>query len=353
MVTIGVDFARKSSVYCVLDDKGQKVRRVKMENDPVLMRRFLSEIPGSKTLALEAGRSWGLFYETVKDTVDNFRLAHPAKMKIITRSETKNDFIDADWIAKLTYAGLLPEAYVPDEDIRQLRSLIRLRSFFVRQRAALKNQVQTLLDRNVWPLQRPKSFKSPFCRKGLSWMRSLSLPVKERFLLDECLAQYDFVGQRIQRLETAIESYGLELPGIEYLRTVPGLAKSRIHIYTILLEIGDINRFAKARNLSHYAGLIPREHSSGDQRRTGHLIKGANQHLRLALIESLFGALIKDKSLREYYHSVKQRRGSGSAIIAATRKLSYAIYHVLKDKTVFRPFPPVTASGLSAAQEDE
>lgn len=352
MVTIGVDFAKRSSVYCVLDEKGQRVRRVKLENDPVLMRRFLLEIPGPKRLALEAGRSWGLFYETVKDTVDDFHLAHPAKMRVVTRSETKNDYLDADWIAKLTHAGLLPEAYVPDEQIRQLRSLVRMRSFLVRQRTAVKNQVQTLLDRNLWPVERPKSFKSPFCQKGLSWLRSLSLPEKERFLLDECLASYDFLCQRIGRLESAIGSFAVELPGMNYLRTVPGLAKSRVHAYTILLEIADIGRFQKARNLAHYAGLIPRERSSGDNRRTGSLIKGANSHLRLALIESLFPALMKDRALRDYYQTVKARAGSSAAIIATTRKLSHAIYHVLKQQRAFKPFTPAAASGPSAETEE-
>ena len=347
MLTIGVDFSKRSSVYSVLDATGRRLIRCKLDNEPQVMRQFFASLPPAEPvqLAMEATRNWGLYYETVKGYVDRFYLAHPVKMKAITQSETKNDLHDADLIAKLTQSGFLPTAHISSLGTRQLRSLLRFRGFLIRQRSALRNQVQTLIDRNVWPAQRPGSFKNPFSRRGLAWLHPLPLPERERFILTQCLATYTHLTQQIQAIERAVEQQAVELPGLPYLRTVPGFQKSRVHCYTVLLEIDDIARFKKARNLAHYAGLIPREHSSGDTHRTGRLVKQANTHLRTALLESVFGALLADRGLRAYYQAVKARRGSGAAIIATTRKLSYAVYHVLKDRTTYRPFPPVTASG--------
>jgi transposase len=347
MITIGVDFSKRTSVYSVLDSQGQRIKRIKLENDPNLMEQFFKTLPENepRELTLEATRNWGLYYETVKGYVEHFHLGHPVKMKAITQSETKNDKNDADMIARLTRSGFLPKAYISSLGTRQLRSLLRFRVFLVRERTALRNQVQTLIDRNVWPCQRPASFKSPFCKKGLAWLKVLELPERERFILNQCLKSFYHLTKQIMDIECYVETQSLDLAGIEHLRTVPGFHKSKVHIYTVLLEVDDIRRFNKARNLAHYAGLIPRERSSGDVHRRGHLVKQANKHLRGAIIESVFGAMMKDKTLRTYYQVVKDRRGSGPAIIATARKLSYAIYHVLKDQTNYKVFPSATASG--------
>lgn len=351
MITIGVDFHKRTSSYCVLDEKGKRVKRCKFENRPELIEEFLRALPGPKKLAMEATRNWGLFYETVKPHVDHFLLGHPKKMKAITESETKHDQKDAEVIGRLAASGFFPQAHASSSSTRELRSVLRFRHFLVKERAAIRNQTQILLDRNLWPCQRPASFKNIFCKRGLAWLQSVSLPLRERFILDRLIHTYQQLTEKIKDFETFINQQASDLSGIEYLRTVPGLKKSKVHLFVVLLEIDNIQRFHKARHLAHYAGLIPSEHSSGDQHRTGRLVKGANQFLRLALIESTFGALRGDRALKQYYQSVKERRGSGAAIVACARKLSYAVYHVLKDQVPYQFHPPVTAKGPSAILE--
>lgn len=351
MITIGVDFHKRTSSYCVLDTKGQRMKRCKLENRPELIKEFLDGLPGPKQLAMEATRSWPLFYETAKDHVDHFLLGHPKKMKAITDSETKHDRKDAELISWLSFTGFLPQAHISPSNTRELRSLLRFRYFLIQQRVAIRNQTQTLLDRHLWPFQRPTAFKNIFCKRGIQWMRDISLPERERFILGHLIESFQQLNQKITALEDFVQQQAYDLEGVAYLRTVPGFKKSRIHLFTVLAEIDTIYRFRKARHLAHYAGLIPSEHSSGDKHRSGHLIKSANSFLRLALIESTFAAIRGDKSLKQYFQSVKQRSGSGAAIIACARKLSYAVYHVLKAKRAYRPFPPVAASGPSAILE--
>ena len=174
-------------------------------------------------------------------------------------------------------------------------------------------------------------------------MATLNLAPTERFILNQCVDTYKTTSRDIAQLETLIGESTQNLEGLEYLRTVPGFRTSKVHIYTVLLETDDITRFRKARHFAHYAGLIPREYSSGERHITGRLVKGANQFLKTAIIEATWSALLGDKALKSYYLSVKTRRGTGPAIIATARKLSYAIYHVLKDRTTYRPVAPTTA----------
>ena len=162
MITIGVDFHKRTSTYNVRDQYGKQLQRKKLENHPELISRFLQEIPGPKRLAMEATRNWGLYYEAVKPHVDEFLLGHPRRMKQITESQTKNDPKDADIIAQMASTPFFPKAHVSCLDTRQMRSLLRFRNFLVGQRRGIRNQVQILLDRNLWPCQRPLSFKKPF-----------------------------------------------------------------------------------------------------------------------------------------------------------------------------------------------
>ena len=344
MITIGVDFHKRTSSYCVFDSKGEKMKQTKIENKPELVQQFLEGLTGPKRLAMEATRNWGLFHQLVEPHVDEFLLGHPRKMKLITESENKHDRKDAELIGQLAQTSFFPQAYVSSPDVRQLRSLLRFRNFLVRQRAAIRNQVQILLDRNLWPCERPTSFKNIFCVRGIRWMKQLKLPDRERFILDQALLTFEQLSSQIESHNAMIVEQAPQLPDLIWLKQVPGFRKGGVNSYIVLLELADIQRFKKAKHFAHYAGLIPSEHSSGDSHRTGRLVKEANRWLRTALIESSLAAIRVDAGLKAYYQTVKKRAGSGAAVIACARKLSYAVYHVLKDKTAYRPFdPPATA----------
>ena len=77
-------------------------------------------------------------------------------------------------------------------------------------------------------------------------------------------------------------------------------------------------------------------------------------HLRTALIESTLAAIRADQGLKAYYQQVKSRQGSGPAIVATARKLSYAIFYVLKEQRAYRPEnfnPPAAVCHPSAARQ--
>lgn len=352
MITIGVDFHKKTSSYRFLDDEGNPIKRFKIDNDPECIRNLISSFPGKKQLTIEATRSWSLYYECVKDLVDQFHLGHPKKMKAITHSETKNDKTDADTIAKLTYSGFLPKAHVSSTTIREIRSLVRYRGYLVNQRRSIRNQVHSVIDRNVWHCHKPQSFKDLFCKRGRTWLAELSLPERERFILDQCLIKFDQITEQISTVESFIKSQEHDLPGLSLLRTVPGFKTGKVNPYCVLVETSDIKRFNKAKGFAFYAGFRPKERSSGDKQIIGRLVKGANMHLRTAIIESTLAAIRVDKGLRAYYKQVKLRRGSGPAIVATARKLSYAIYHVLKEQRAYKAhkyISPVAACHPSSA----
>jgi transposase len=51
-------------------------------------------------------------------------------------------------------------------------------------------------------------------------------------------------------------------------------------------EIGDFGRFARAEQLMSYLGLVPSEHTTGQQRRLGSITKTGSGHARRLLVEA-------------------------------------------------------------------
>ena len=55
---------------------------------------------------------------------------------------------------------------------------------------------------------------------------------------------------------------------------------------TIVAELGQLSRFARAPQLMSYAGMVPSEHSSGERVRRRGITKTGNAHLRRIVVEA-------------------------------------------------------------------
>jgi hypothetical protein len=67
-------------------------------------------------------------YDVLAKGTDKVVLAHPKRVKAIAVARIKTDKIDANILAHLARADLLPTAYAPPFEIRELRDLVRHRS---------------------------------------------------------------------------------------------------------------------------------------------------------------------------------------------------------------------------------
>jgi len=124
MYTIGGDIHLKTSTFCVLDEKGNRIARKKLENDPINVRDFIQGFPGPKQVSVEATYNWQVFYDLLKDDVEQFVLLHPKKLRQIVESQSKNDSKDSELIAELTWRGRVPQAYTSNAETRQFRRLL-------------------------------------------------------------------------------------------------------------------------------------------------------------------------------------------------------------------------------------
>jgi transposase len=71
---------------------------------------------------------------------------------------------------------------------------------------------------------------------------------------------------------------------ISGLQSLRGIAK--ISAVSLVAELGEISRFATARQLMGYSGVVSSEYSSGEDVRRGAITKAGNAHLRRIIVEA-------------------------------------------------------------------
>jgi transposase len=103
--------------------------------------------------------------------------------------------------------------------------------------------------------------------------------------------------------------------------------------------LGDPSRFADAKALASYVGMIPSEYSSGAKKqRLGALSKQGNAFLRFLWCEATQHAVARDPALRRFYRRKLQQKGFAKAKVAAARKLGIRLWIMLRDQIDYTEF---------------
>jgi transposase len=148
----------------------------------------------------------------------------------------------------------------------------------------------------------------------------------------------DDLDRQIKEIDVELKSLGAEHRYIPLLMSAPGIAW--VLGYKIAAELGDISRFESPKKLCGYTGLCPRVYQSGNTDRRGQLTHAGPKYLRWALMEAATNAC-KHPLYRERYQRNKQRlgkqRGAKVAQVDIARRLSEAIWHMLRRNQPFAP----------------
>jgi transposase len=310
------------SIQCVLkDDTGKVVRESKMGKDEDRVLEFLD---GTRAkVVMESGYNHQHIYDLLKEKEYDVKVAHPLMVKAIAYAKVKSDKVDARMLADLLRADMIPEAYVPGKDVREIRDLVRRRHYMVRLRTMLKNKVHAEIATR-WV----KYDGDLFTEEGRAFLRSLSIAA-----VDDYLDTIEFLSGKIRELDERVRPLAESDRYAKLLMTIPGVG----HYSALLIssEIADIDRFPDPDHLCSYARLSPGVHQSGD---TQYTFKGAgNSMLSWIMIQCTRVHVRRcDSAITRFYKQVSRRRGEKVAIVAAARKLMKAAYIMLKEEQPFR-----------------
>jgi transposase len=143
---VGVDLHLHRSVIAQIDDHGEQLGWVRIDNDPVALRAECRKAGGGAAVAIEATYGWYWAVDALLAAGFEVHLAHPLGMKALRkRKRVKSDPADAYELANLLRLGSLPEAYIAPPELRELRELVRHRRQLVKLATAVKAGIRALL----------------------------------------------------------------------------------------------------------------------------------------------------------------------------------------------------------------
>jgi transposase len=328
---LGIDIHKRYSQVAVVESDGNLKDEIRLPNNR--LDEIAEEYAGSE-VAIEASGNYRPIYETLDEHCD-VTLVDPSKNRIIADATVKTDRVDAKRLALMLRADMLAESYVPPDEIRTLRDLVRTRKSLVEERTAEKNRVQAVLART------DNTYENElFGPNGREFLAELSLSDADRTIVEAHLSVIDEYDEQIEVLDKKISQRVVESPAAQRLLTIPGVGETTAA--TVLAEVGEIERFDRDKELVSYAGLDPEVHQSGDTEVRGSISKEGSAPLRWTLVQSAHVAVQHDEYLGNFYTRLKRKKNHQIAIVATARKLLVSIFHMLTRKEPYDP-PEVSA----------
>ena len=346
MFVAGIDAHATYLVVGVVSNTGELVQRpVRIGNQQT--ERLLELLARYEPIeaVVETSPAWPWLYELLSEHGIGFVLAHAKKLRAIAEAKYKSDEIDAEVLARMRVAGLIPEVHPKSADRREHVLLIRHRTRLVRIRTAAAGRIHAALHSVGLRFPRGRLLTQKG-RRGLHEQAWPRFGLEQQRLVETHLALIDHLAPVIRALDARIEEVVRDDPAVELLRTVPGIGPYRGLL--IASEVMPIERFARPAKLVSYAGLAPRSKQSGlAPVRHGPIPAGVNRWLRGAYVQAIVTHIQKapDSWLSQYYDVHKKRLGWPTARIAAARKLARATHAMLRTGEVWRHNSSTDAQG--------
>jgi transposase len=207
------------------------------------------------------------------------------------RVKRKTDRDDALKLAKLAATNQLPTVHVPKLAVRQHRALIKYRHALIDRRTGIKNTIRSLLD--AQGLSMPGRARG-WTVASLNELKQLSRPLAEcdmnnlwRGQLDLELRMLEAVAALIREADKKLDAIAAKDARITRLKTAPQVGTRLAELVVTTLD--DARRFKNSRQVSAYAGLVPKQYQSGQMNRLGRITGQGPGLLRRVLVQVAWG----------------------------------------------------------------
>lgn len=327
---VGIDLHASNSVVVVIDDADQVLYQKRLRNDLALIVGALEPYRATvHGIAVESTYNWYWLVDGLMDTGYSVHLAHAPALPQYSGLKHIDDQHDAQWLAHLLRLGLLPTGYIYPKAERAVRDLLRKRSQLVRHKTMVVLSLQSLLTRLTGTrlsLPRLRQLTPESVRALVPFPEHVQAVISSLTVV-QCLEQ------EAHTIEEQVREAGRTQPGYALLQTVPGIGP--ILAGTILLEVGNIRRFATVGHFASSCRCVGSEHMSNGKRKGAGNTKNGNKYLSWAFIEAAHFAIRYEAVIRTYYQRKQARTHPLVALKAVAHKLARACYHMLREQVPF------------------
>jgi len=325
IVYVGMDVHKESyTVCCYTFDEDRIQYQQKIAADYKMVLKYIERVrkhypeDAEYVCGYEAGcLGYALYHRLTRCGIKCIILA-PTTMAVTNTNRVKTDRKDAGNVARCLAFHTYSEVYIPTDEDNAVKEYIRMRDDQKKMIKSTKQQILALVLRHGQYFEGSKTY---WTIAHVKWLKSLKLKggvLQET--LEEYLITYEYLTQKIERLDKKIEELASDERYEEKVKKLSCLIGIKTHTaLTLVVEVGDFNRFAKAGKFSAFLGLVPSEDSSGDDQNRYSITKAGNSHLRRLLVESAQGYTRgrighKSKALK------RRQQGNTSPVIAYADK---------------------------------
>lgn len=328
---VGIDLHSSNSFIGISDetDKRHYCKRLPNNPDVILaeLEPFKQEIVG---IVVESTFNWYWLVDLLMDNAYKLHLANPTAIQQYKGLKHTDDKHDAFWLAHLLRLDILPEGYIYPKEERPLRDLLRKRMHLVQLRISVLNSLQAILYRNCGSKLSGGKIKSKTENHVLA-----SLPEQEDLQLCGAVSKetIDYLTGQITRIENLVQEKIALKTRFLNLQTMPGVGK--ILALTIMMETGNIDRFAKVGNFTSYCRKVPTSRISNNKSKGKGNRKNGNKYLSWAFAETAELGRRFDPRVKAFYNRKAARTNRMVAHSTLAHKMCRAAFFIMRDNVAF------------------
>lgn len=350
-VVIGVDVHKYSHTAVALDSFGQEKGRMEFSNNSLSdYAAWLSSLGEKKDIvvALEDVNRYGVhIVESLRKQEFNIRYV-PAILTERERKQStkrhKSDYLDAKRVGKVIlskYEETLPaKESIADENELKTAQLLNLllmeRRDLVRQKTILKNQLHGFLHQYYGDHYADK-FKKVFSKDAIDFFRndlSQNVVKTKEILAGGIIRRFS----HLELIEKQIADVSREISQTAACSKEITALRAELHgcgnitAASIMAEITTIKRFKSRDKLAMYAGVAPREHSSGRKNKM-YTNPFGNRRLNKAIHTIALSQIAckGDPRGKEYYQKkLKEGKTKLWALRCLKRQIVNQVFKILK-----------------------
>lgn len=345
-LTVGLDVHKAFIEHCIMDQQGDQQEGGRVDSSREGLSKLLSLVgdrPAQYVLESGGSSMWVFDHLVAHAHRELVHVVQPHRIWPIAHSLEKNDARDAWWLAYLQFEGRLPEAFVPEDQLRDLRISTRELRQAVDQRSDLIRRFKSHLAQEGLPLS-GKNFHSRAARAEAAELTQ-SCSGGRGWALDHLLSRIDRLDEEVDWWRARVEELSQLFPPIQIMQeAIPGIGPITAAI--IFGELGDPVRYRSAKAFARAGGVIPGYRESGGKRVPTGVRGGGNPHVRWALTRAAIactrcrkgpGAKVKGWLLRQ-----QKRHAKKKVYVAVGRKLAegiWRLFHLGEEFDLGKAFP--------------
>jgi transposase len=326
----GIDLHSSNNFIGIIDAKNKRLYGNRHHNNLKQVVKALG--PFKKNLqgiAIESTYNWYWLVDGLQTHGFKVHLANPAAIQAYSGLKHTDDKWDSFWLAHMLRLGILPQGYIYPKQHRAVRDLLRRRLMFVRQRISQILSLQSMITRNRglnYTATDIKRFRDAF-------IDVLFTDFHLNFTAKKNMATIRFLDRIVSEIETQVNSQIKVKKQFRMLLTTPGIGT--ILGLTIMLEVGDINRFFKAGHYSSYCRCVESKKISNGKKKNENNKKNGNRYLAWAYVEAANHAIRACPKPQRFFQRKMSKSNRVHATKALANKLTKATYYIMRDQVAF------------------